>query len=123
MSDTLVTFTLTAACPPLIVAYACRFKGISWFTTRIEVVGFNAAMLQFCGSVLYRSAVGESSGFDAFGLIAAALWLRVSWATWGHGTVPAHVITRPAALQAEPIRIDDARAPRARRARRARGGK
>lgn len=88
----------TAAAMPLIFAYACRFIGISWFTTRFDVVAFNFVMLVLCGLVLYRSAIGVSEPMDWMALAVAFLWLRISWFSWGLGRPPAHVITRPAPL-------------------------
>lgn len=107
----------TAACMPLIFAYACRFIGISWFTTRLDVVAFNFSMLVLCGSALYRSALGLSEPLDWLGVLVAFLWLRISWPTWSRGRPPAHVITRPARLDMQPISINEARERRNRSAR------
>lgn len=99
---TLEQVLAAAACMPMIFAYACRFIGISWFTTRFDVVAFNTAMLVLCGSALYRSAMGESQALDWLGVLIAFLWLRISWPTWSKGRPPAHVITKPAPLQPAP---------------------
>lgn len=104
---TLEQIVTTAVCLPLIAAYACRFVGISWFTSRLDVVAFNAMMMLLCGSVLYRSAVGNSEPLDWTAVLVAVLWLRISWPTWSNGRPPAHVITKPAPLEPARVRSRD----------------
>lgn len=90
---------------PLTVALVCRFAQIGWRTHRWDVVAYHLALLVYCGAVATDALDGAVPRYEWLGLVAAALWLRISWGTAQPGEVPEHAITRPAALEPTPLRV------------------
>lgn len=106
--NTVEKIVVTAVCLPLIFAYVCRFKSISWFTTRPSVMAFNSAALLFCGLSLQAAWADNFGAQDAAGLAVVGLWLVISWPSWGTGRAPLHVITKPGDLgppELQPARL------------------
>jgi hypothetical protein len=83
----------------VLLPYLDRLRLMAWKTHLWRVVGMHLAWALWLGWVAFHGLVlGDVDPYQLFGLLAAALWLAVSFGDWPHNHPPEETESGPVPL-------------------------